>query len=87
MDCPTDEGLIRTKLGSLSQVQSLQFNLMLHKLVVEHAGPAAHTSQIRCRRRTARSLGGCHGCQPRLLRQYRVLHPDAGLLFLSLSGR
>lgn len=36
MDCPTEEALIRKKLGGMSQVQSLDFNLMQRILTVAH---------------------------------------------------
>ncbi len=36
MDCPTEEGLIRRKLGSMSEVRNLDFNLLQHKLTVDH---------------------------------------------------
>lgn len=36
MDCPTEEGLIRSKLSKLSQVESLEFNLPLRELRVTH---------------------------------------------------
>lgn len=37
MDCPTEEALIRSKLGSLPGVAALDFNLMQRILVVHHA--------------------------------------------------
>ncbi|MHB1111905.1 MAG: heavy metal translocating P-type ATPase [Acidovorax defluvii] len=37
MDCPTEEGLIRKRLGSLQGIDSLDFNLMQRKLTVRHA--------------------------------------------------
>lgn len=37
MDCPTEEGLIRKKLGAMTCVNSMEFNLMLRVLTVEHA--------------------------------------------------
>lgn len=36
MDCPTEEGLIRSKLGSITGVTDLQFNLVQRKLTVRH---------------------------------------------------
>ncbi|MGB1237935.1 MAG: heavy metal translocating P-type ATPase [Pseudomonadales bacterium] len=36
MDCPTEEALIRKKLGALSTVESLEFNLMQRVLTVVH---------------------------------------------------
>lgn len=36
MDCPTEEALIRKKLGTMSDVISLEFNLMQRVLMVEH---------------------------------------------------
>ncbi len=36
MDCPTEEGLIQKKLGNMSAVQSLDFNLMQRVLTVVH---------------------------------------------------
>jgi len=41
MDCPVEENLLRTRLGSLSGVVSLEFNLMQRVLAVTHA-PAIH---------------------------------------------
>lgn len=37
MDCPTEEALLRKRLGSLTQVRSLQFNLMQRVLTVAHS--------------------------------------------------
>ncbi len=37
MDCPTEEALIRKKLGSMPSVKSLEFNLMQRVLTVVHA--------------------------------------------------
>ncbi|AOK28355.1 MULTISPECIES: heavy metal translocating P-type ATPase [Burkholderia] len=37
MDCPTEEALIRKKLGGMSDVADLEFNLMQRLLTVEHA--------------------------------------------------
>ena len=36
MDCPTEEALIRKRLGSMDEVQSLEFNLMQRVLTVVH---------------------------------------------------
>jgi Cd2+/Zn2+-exporting ATPase len=36
MDCPTEETLIRKKLGGMSEVQGLEFNLMQRVLTVVH---------------------------------------------------
>ncbi|MCA8325525.1 heavy metal translocating P-type ATPase [Burkholderia cepacia] len=36
MDCPTEETLIRKKLGGMQQVSALEFNLMQRMLSVEH---------------------------------------------------
>ncbi|WP_438390207.1 heavy metal translocating P-type ATPase [Caballeronia sp. DA-9] len=36
MDCPTEETLIRKKLGAMKSVKSLEFNLMQRVLTVEH---------------------------------------------------
>jgi Cd2+/Zn2+-exporting ATPase len=49
MDCPTEESLIRKKLGTLPGVRSLSFNLMQRRLVVSHdlADPAPITAAIR----------------------------------------
>lgn len=40
MDCPVEEGLIRKKLGAMSGVGSLQFNLLQRVLTVSHAADA-----------------------------------------------
>ncbi|KVD89899.1 ATPase P [Burkholderia sp. ABCPW 14] len=37
MDCPTEETLIRKKLGGIAEVAALEFNLMQRMLTVEHA--------------------------------------------------
>jgi Cd2+/Zn2+-exporting ATPase len=37
MDCPTEEALIRKKLGGMASVKSLEFNLMQRVLTVVHA--------------------------------------------------
>ncbi|KWA74905.1 hypothetical protein WL28_06225 [Burkholderia ubonensis] len=36
MDCPTEETLIRKKLGAMREVSALEFNLMQRMLTVEH---------------------------------------------------
>ncbi|RXV72375.1 heavy metal translocating P-type ATPase [Burkholderia stabilis] len=36
MDCPTEETLIRKKLGGMNEVSALEFNLMQRMLTVEH---------------------------------------------------
>ena len=36
MDCPTEEALIRKRLGSMDEVQALEFNLMQRVLTVVH---------------------------------------------------
>jgi Zn2+/Cd2+-exporting ATPase len=40
MDCPTEEGLIRSKLSGLPSVKSLAFNLVQRRLTVRHAAGA-----------------------------------------------
>ncbi len=40
MDCPTEEALIRKKLGGMATVSSLEFNLMQRVLTVVHAPDA-----------------------------------------------
>ena len=40
MDCPTEEGLLRKKLGSMAGVTDLEFNLMQRVLTVTHAPQA-----------------------------------------------
>lgn len=40
MDCPTEEGLIRKRLGNLPGVAGLDFNLMQRKLTVNHTLPS-----------------------------------------------
>ncbi len=37
MDCPTEEGLLRKKLGGMADVSGLEFNLMQRVLTVTHA--------------------------------------------------
>jgi Cd2+/Zn2+-exporting ATPase len=37
MDCPTEEGLLRKKLGGMPGVTGLEFNLMQRVLTVTHA--------------------------------------------------
>jgi len=37
MDCPTEEGLIRAKLGNMPGIDGLEFNLLQRKLTVKHA--------------------------------------------------
>jgi Cd2+/Zn2+-exporting ATPase len=39
MDCPTEEGLIRKKLGGMPGVDQLDFNLMQRRLTVHHHSP------------------------------------------------
>ncbi|WP_371438860.1 heavy metal translocating P-type ATPase [Polaromonas sp.] len=43
MDCPTEEGMIRKRLGSLAGVDDLDFNLMQRKLTVRHTLPSTET--------------------------------------------
>jgi Zn2+/Cd2+-exporting ATPase len=40
MDCPTEEKLIRDRLGQMAGVESLQFNLMRRELTVGHRLPS-----------------------------------------------
>ena len=40
MDCPTEEGLLRKKLGGVAGVVGLDFNLMQRVLTVTHAPQA-----------------------------------------------
>lgn len=40
MDCPTEEALIRKKLGAMAEVRSLDFNLMQRVLTVVHLSDA-----------------------------------------------
>ncbi len=40
MDCPTEEGLLRKKLGGMSSVTDMEFNLMQRVLTVTHAPDA-----------------------------------------------
>ncbi len=40
MDCPTEETLIRKKLGAMAGITKLEFNLMQRVLVVEHELPS-----------------------------------------------
>lgn len=43
MDCPTEEALIRKKLGGMSDVISMEFNLMQRVLTVVHTADALET--------------------------------------------
>ncbi|WP_176044220.1 heavy metal translocating P-type ATPase [Burkholderia vietnamiensis] len=43
MDCPTEETLIRKKLGAMQQVSALEFNLMQRMLTVDHV-PGAQSA-------------------------------------------
>ncbi|WP_233234782.1 cation-translocating P-type ATPase [Bordetella sp. LUAb4] len=45
MDCPTEETLIRRKLGAMPEVRELHFNLMQRVLTVVHATPALASVQ------------------------------------------
>ncbi|WP_438397162.1 heavy metal translocating P-type ATPase [Caballeronia sp. DA-9] len=40
MDCPTEEALIRKKLGTMKTVEGMEFNLMQRVITVEHAPDA-----------------------------------------------
>jgi len=40
MDCPTEEGLIREKLGRIAGIASLDFNLLQRRLTLTHAAGA-----------------------------------------------
>lgn len=39
MDCPTEEALIRKRLGSIAGIDRLEFDLVARKLVVHHQAP------------------------------------------------
>ena len=52
MDCPTEEGLLRKKLGGMAGVTALEFNLMQRVLTVTHA-----SQQIEPILAAVRSLG------------------------------
>lgn len=41
MDCPTEETLIRNKLGGMAGVAALEFNLIQRVLTVHHTLPSA----------------------------------------------
>ena len=43
MDCPTEQGLIETRLGKLAGVHELEFNLLNRVLGVWHALPDEQT--------------------------------------------
>jgi len=43
MDCPTEEGLIRKRLGSMAGIAELEFNLMQRKLTVKHSLSSTET--------------------------------------------
>ncbi len=43
MDCPTEEALIRKKLGSIPSVRNMEFNLMQRVLTVVHEAAALET--------------------------------------------
>ncbi len=45
MDCPTEEALIRSKLGAMPEVERLEFNLVQRRLAVHHSGPATTIEQ------------------------------------------
>ncbi|WP_443111548.1 heavy metal translocating P-type ATPase [Burkholderia sp. FERM BP-3421] len=59
MDCPTEETLIRKKLGGMKEVATLEFNLMQRMLTVEHVpgAEAAITSAIRSLGMTPEAAG------------------------------
>ncbi|MCB1930126.1 MAG: heavy metal translocating P-type ATPase [Rhodocyclaceae bacterium] len=67
MDCPTEEALIRKRLGEMAEVQALEFNLVQRVLTVEHhadAGPAVEAS-IRELGMTAAPVTGAASAPPR----------------------
>ena len=37
MDCPTEEGIIRNRLGRITEVQKVEFDLMNRILTVDHS--------------------------------------------------
>ena len=49
MDCPTEEALIRKKLGAMSEVQGLEFSLMQRMLTVTHRTGALSAVQTAIR--------------------------------------
>lgn len=49
MDCPTEEALIRKKLGGMGEVQALDFNLMQRMLIVVHSAGALPVVQAAIR--------------------------------------
>ncbi|WP_407655420.1 heavy metal translocating P-type ATPase [Burkholderia alba] len=60
MDCPTEETLIRKKLGGLKDVSALEFNLMQRMLTVDHVPGAEDTitGAIRSLGMTPEAAGG-----------------------------
>ena len=46
MDCPTEEGLIRDKLGRMSGVSDLDFNLLRRTLTVTHTLPSLEPVEL-----------------------------------------
>jgi Cd2+/Zn2+-exporting ATPase len=46
MDCPTEEGLIRDRLGKVTGVNGLDFNLMQRKLTVTHSLPSLDAVEV-----------------------------------------
>ena len=46
MDCPTEEGLIRGKLGKITGVNGLDFNLVQRKLTVTHSLPSLEAVEV-----------------------------------------
>ncbi|WP_453912139.1 cation transporter [Vogesella fluminis] len=58
MDCPTEEVLIRKKLGGMDTVKSLEFNLMQRVLTVVHT-PGSLESVLEA----VRTLGFTPSCR------------------------
>lgn len=54
MDCPTEETLIRNKLGTVAGVADLDFNLMQRTLSVRHANQFCQTCSWHCKRLDSR---------------------------------
>ncbi len=43
MDCPTEEALIRKRLGSVPAISELAFNLLARRLTVTHVWPDSNS--------------------------------------------
>ena len=89
MDCPTEEALIRQKLGGIEGVASLGFNLLQRVLTVEHTLPslAPIEQALAAIDMRATRIDGPSACETTVLTIAKMDRPtEEGLIRRKLSG-